>query len=382
MIYSASFQNTVMKKLLSASLCVFAFLLLWVLDIKAQAAADSVPATVQKKNDQHNLFTSDEILELVLSGNVKEVLNDRKVTSAYHPLQLSYEKPGGTKITIPVEVKTRGHFRKMKTNCIYPPLLINFLKGEQLNNSVFEGQDKLKLVMPCVGDEYVVREWLVYKLYNLITPNSFRARLIKVKLDDTENKKNSTPFYGLLLEPEKQMAKRNGQFSLEKKMMRPEETYLESFLQMSVFEYMIGNTDWSVQYLQNVKLIASDTIGLIPSTVPYDFDHSGLVNAPYARPTEELQLSTVRDRRYRGYCIKDMKDFDECIALFNKLKENFYSTYTNCTLLDEKYIKSTLKYLDEFYSTINNKAAFKNEFSYPCDNTGTGNVIIKGLKND
>ena len=370
-----------MKKILSASICLACSCFFLPFIVSAQVVVDS-PAVVKKMPDQLDLFTTDEVMELTLSGNIKEVLNDRSVTSKLHPLQLSYQKTGGEKITVPVEVKTRGHFRKMKTNCVYPPLQVNFLKTEVLNTSVFEGQDKLKLVMPCAGDEYVIREWLVYKLYNLITPNSFRARLVKVKLDDSLSKKMIPPFYGLLLESEKQMAKRNGLFSVEKKLLRPEETYEETFLNMAVFEYMIGNTDWSVQYMQNIKLIAEDTNGLIPVTVPYDFDHSGLVNAPYARPTEELELNTVRDRRYRGYCIKDMKTFDATIALFNKLKDKFYSTYSNCTLLDEKYIKSTLKYLDEFYGTINNKAAFKKDFSYPCDNTGTGNVIIKGLKND
>ena len=368
-----------MKKLLLTSLYIVCSCCLLFQGAAAQASADS--AATQKISDQKDFFATDEVLELILSGNVKEVLNDRAVTSKYHPLKLSYQKSETEKITLPVEVKTRGHFRKMKTNCIYPPLQVDFSKSEALDNSVFEGQDKLKLVMPCVGDEYVVREWLVYKLYNLVTPNSFRARLVKVKLEDEGNKKTVAPFYGLLLEPEKKIAKRNGLVAVEKKII-PEQTDEEAFINMSVFEYLIGNTDWSIQFLQNIKLLAADSNGLIPVPVPYDFDHAGLVNAPYARPTEELELNTVRDRRYRGYCIKDIKAFDGAVALFNRLKQDIYSTYTNCTLLDEKYVKSTLKYLDEFYSTINNKAALKKDFSYPCDNTGTGNVIIKGLKNN
>lgn len=368
-----------MKKLLLTSLYIVCCCCMLFQGAAAQASADS--AATKKISDQKDFFAKDEVLELILSGNVKEVLNDRAVNSTYHPLKLSYQKSETGKITLPVEVKTRGHFRKMKTNCIYPPLQVDFSKSETLENSVFKGQDKLKLVMPCVGDEYVVREWLVYKLYNLVTPNSFRARLVKVKLEDEGNKKTVAPFYGLLLEPEKQMAKRNGLVAVEKKII-PQQTDEEAFINMAVFEYLIGNTDWSIQFLQNIKLLAADSNGLIPVPVPYDFDHAGLVNAPYARPTEELELNTIKERRYRGYCIKDMKAFDGAVALFNSLKEDIYSTYTNCTLLDEKYVKSTLKYLDEFYSTINNKTALKRDFSYPCNNTGTGNVIIKGLKNN
>jgi hypothetical protein len=337
-------------------------------------------AVIQTTAEGKSLFETDDVLEITLSGNVKDVLNDRKEVSQNHPLRLLYKKTDGTELKIPVEVKTRGHFRKMKTNCLYPPLLVTFSKSDALQSSLFEGLDKLKLVMPCTGDEYVLREWRVYKLYNLVTPMSFKTRLVKVTLQDDQNKKPIPPFYGLLLEGEKQMAKRNGLMSVEKKL-RPEQTDQDAFLNMSVFQYLIGNTDWGVQYLQNIKLIAADS-NAVPFTVPYDFDHAGIVNTPYAQPAEELELSSIRERRYRGYCITDMKTFDGVIALFNKLKPDIYNTYTGCTLLDEKYIKSTVKFLDDFYKTINDQVAVKRQFGYPCDKTGTGNVVIKGLKQD
>ena len=93
-------------------------------------------------------------------------------------------------------------------------------------------------------------------------------------------------------------------------------------------------------------------------------------------------MSSVRERRYRGYCIHDMKKFDGVIALYNRLKKDIYDIYTDCPLLDAKYIKATIKYLDEFYVTINNADAMQKEFGYPCDKNGTGNVVIKGLRED
>jgi hypothetical protein len=166
---------------------------------------------------------------------------------------------------------------------------------------------------------------------------------------------------------------------VEGKLVRPEQTNTNDFLNTAVFEYLIGNTDWSVQYLQNIKLIARDSLS-IPTAVPYDFDHSGLVGAPYAKPAEALELSSTRERRYRGYCIQDMKQFDDVIAHFNSIKDEVYALYTSNTLLDESYIKSTIKYFDEFYKTINNPKATAREFQYPCLKSGTGNVVIKGLK--
>jgi hypothetical protein len=181
--------------------------------------------------------------------------------------------------------------------------------------------------MPCRGDEYVIREWLAYRIYNLVTPQSFRARLVTIELNDTKKKKITPPFYGMLLEEEQQMAKRN-QDVLIKREVRPEQTEPAAFIKMAVFQYLIGNTDWSVQY-QNTKLIAADS-NAVPVAVPYDFDQSGVVNTPYAKPAEELQMNSVRERRYRGYCMEDMKRFDEAIALYNRIKTGIYKLYTDC----------------------------------------------------
>lgn len=330
--------------------------------------------------DEKGLFDSDELIEITLKGKTRELLNDRADKPKYHPITFSYKKSDGTEISMPVEMKTRGHFRKLKENCTYPPLLINFSKSAVHTTSIFREQSKLKLVMPCVADNYIIREWLAYKIYNLVTPLSFRARLVKVKLEDEKSKKNINSFYGLLLEEEKQMAARN-KATIAVQPVKPQQTQQEAFLRMSVFQYLIGNTDWSVEYLQNIKLIKLNASSL-PITIPYDFDHSGLVNAPYAHPAEELLMTSVTERRYRGYCITDLKIFEPVISLYNKHKKDIYDLITNCTYLDAKSIKTTIKFLDEFYGTINNTKSWQEDFAYPCDKNGTGNVVIKGLRED
>ncbi len=332
-----------------------------------------ITATAEK-----GLFESDEILAITLNGPVRELMNDRSEKSSNHSFILSYKKTDSSKTNIPIEIKTRGHFRKQKGNCLYPPLMLQFSKNGSVP-SIFDGQTKLKLVMPCTGDDYVVREWLVYKIYNLITPRSFRARLVQVKLEDPKAKKLPDPFYGILVEEEKQMAARNKAVVIDQKL-KPEQTDPNSFLIMAVFQYLIGNTDWSVQYLQNIKLLKFDSP--FPVTVPYDFDHAGIVNTPYAHPAEELLLSSIRERRYRGYCVNNLTVFNNVIDVYNKLKDDIYRLYTSNELLDTKYVKSTTKFLDEFYETINNPKAWQKDFAYPCDKNGTGNVVIKGLKED
>jgi hypothetical protein len=341
----------------------------------------SVAGAIPGNSQSTELFDSDKMLEIHLKGDVSGLMKDRGEDPQYHEFKLSYIDLNATPVEIPIQIKVRGHFRKLKENCNYPPLLLKFEK-EKTQHTLFSESNKLKLVTPCRDEKYVVREYLVYKLYNLITPKSFKARLVKFNLESNNvntKAKDIEPLYGILIEEEDQMAKRNTAVSVEGKLVRPNQTVKDDFLDMTVFEYMIGNTDWSVQYLQNVKLIARDSVST-PSTVPYDFDHAGIVSAPYAQPAPELLMSSTRERRYRGYCIQDMDQFAEVISRFNNKKDDFYKVYTECKLLEESYLKSTVKFLDDFYKTINDPKRLKNEFQYPCRTDGTGNVVIQGLK--
>ena len=312
-----------------------------------------------------------------IAGNIRDLFNDRGANAVYHPITLSYKINDSTAVSIQLKAKTRGNFRRSKENCDFPPILLNFQRVNS-KSTLFENQDKLKLTVPCRGETFVIREFLVYKLYNLLTPKSFRARLARVSFYDNVRNKESVAFYGILLEEDAQMAQRNQTKLFERKMLTGERTETETFLKMAVFQYMIGNVDWSIAYLHNIRIVAFDSLS-IPYVVPYDFDHAGIVNAPYALPPEQLNMSSLQERRYRGYCITDMQKFADIIATFNRLKDNFYSTYTDCKLLDSKYISSTVRFLDKFFDIINNPKKLKSEFSYPCNNNV--NFVIKGLEN-
>ena len=251
--------------------------------------------------------------------------------------------------------------------------------------SVYYTLKSLKLVSECkiskFNEQLLLKEYLTYKIFNLLTDISFRVRLLNLTLQDSSGKNKPITEYAFLLEDVKELAKRNNCAEWKGGKRNTEATQRKQMTMVAIFEYMIGNTDWSVQYLQNIRLISADS-NSVPITVPYDFDMSGIVNSPYATPAEELIMTSVRERRYRGYCVQDMKIFDKAIELYNSRKKDIYSIFTNCPLLDEKYIKSTIKFLDEFYATINNTNAVKKEFGYPCDKNGTGNVVIKGLKEE
>jgi hypothetical protein len=159
-----------MKKIICLQLCIALFCWLFTVSGYTQVASKSNTPSANALSPGKGLFDTDKIVEITLSGNIRELLNDRSEKPQYHPMNFLYAGEDSIGITIPVAVKTRGHFRKLKDNCTYPPLLIHFIKSDILKPTIFKAQDKLKLVMPCQGDQYVVREWMVYKLYNLVTP--------------------------------------------------------------------------------------------------------------------------------------------------------------------------------------------------------------------
>ena len=324
------------------------------------------------------LFESDSILQITLSGDLKSLMNDRNDQMQEHPITLIYKGADSQQVKLNISSRTRGNFRRKIGGCTYPPILLVFPENKSQPNTLFSEQRKLKLVMPCRGDDYVVKEYMAYRIYNLLTPMSFRARLVRVTLEDTKKAKLTPPFYGILLEEETQMAKRNNLVKVERKM-GPRQAEPVSFHRMAVFEYLIGNTDWSVEYLQNVKLLAKDSMG-IAYTVPYDFDHAGLVSAPYARPADELQMSSVRERRYRGFCLPDLSYLDPTFKEFISIKDQIKSLYESASYLDAGSKKNALKFIDDFYAILNDPQKIKRDFGYPCDKNGTGNVIIGGLK--
>jgi hypothetical protein len=323
------------------------------------------------------LFDNDSLLHFKLTARLNDLYKDISDKNTFHPVLLQYIDKDSTPVAINLQVKTRGHFRRIKGNCKMPPLLLQFPKGEQTKNTVFNYQNNLKLVVPCQGDDYVIEEWLVYKIYNLLSEKSFQARLVQVDFEDSLKRRKTETHFCILLEDVKKMAERNHCIILKKKMVDMRKTNLKEFEKMAVFQYMIANTDWGVPYLQNIVLLAMDSTQ-VPTAVPYDFDHAGIVNASYAGPAPELELSSLTDRLYRGFCESDMGNFSETFDLYNNLKSEIYKVYTDCPYLSARYIKVTTRFLDEFYKTINNKKSIESEFGAPCrSNT---RVEIKGLK--
>ncbi len=343
------------------------FLLFFVIcyGLQAQTQADSVA-----------FFSSDSLLHIKLRGEVRQLFADRKSESTYFPFSLIYQQD--SLVEVPLRVRTRGHFRLQRGNCRYPPLLLNFAKRNTPEHSIFAGQDKLKLVMPCQGEDLVMREYVVYKIFNLISNYSFRVRLVEITFIENQREKTHGPFMGFVIEEDKAMASRNQAKLFKRDKLRGNKLSRAEYLCMSVFQFMIGNTDWSTEYRHNIKLLVTEEKPL-PIPVPYDFDHAGLVNAPYAKPAEALNLRDVRTRRYRGFCLDQLSELDETLEKFSNVKSVILQFVNDFPYLNRKNRDDIMAYINSFYSLIDDEDYRVDAFSYPCLPNGTGNVIIQGL---
>jgi hypothetical protein len=317
-----------------------------------------------------SLFDSDEVLELTITTNIKAVRRDIKEERSYHPAQLSYIDRQNRKISLNIQIRTRGHSRRNPRICDFPPLRIKFLKSET-RDTIFRQQTKLKLVTHCqtkikAFQDYVLQEYLCYKLYNILADESFRVRLARVTYVDSEGKSKPYSSYAFFIEHEKKMAKRIGGKIIQNKESLRILHRMRNRVLHAVFQFLIGNTDFSAPFGHNVKIVASNDEDVF-FPVPYDFDLAGIVDAHYAKPDHKLRhkIKSVRERLYRGYCGPESQ-LKFAIEYFNKNKEKIYALYTNFPLLRSKVKKSTIRYIDEFYKIINNPRLVKRYFIENC----------------
>ncbi len=302
-------------------------------------------------------FDTDELIELTLSMDMKAIYRDVGDDPSYHPATLSYiDKNNGKTISMPVKVRARGHFRKDPCNCNFPPLKIDFLK-EYTPNTIFAGEKKLKLVTHCQNrrdkyQQYLLQEYLIYKSYNIITDKSYKVRLVKMRYEDVNARYNPIQKFAFFIEKTGDMAKRLGGDNLKVKNVPQFGTNQKYMVQLSIFQFMIGNTDWSVPNLHNIKLVSPGKYKQ-PIPVPYDFDWSGIMNTEYAKPSPNLNISTVRERLYRGYTDNEAR-LQPVFNHFNQVRDDIFSLYNHFPYLDKNYKKAAIAYLEEFYKVINN----------------------------
>ena len=331
----------------------------------AVAALGPTVALAQEKG----LFDSDKPLELRISTDLKALMGERDSTKVKPwPAALSYAGEGGQTVAAEAELSLRGHWRRQRQNCDFAPIKVEFPKGKRAG-TIFEDQGDLKLVTHCRNrdkefEQYVMREYLVYQLYNILTPVSLRARLVRASYSDTGGKQDSLTRWGFFIENEKKAASRNGLKELEIKGASWDDVDPDHGALMSAFAYMIGATDWALVALHNVLLYQDSATGVVRPML-YDFDWTGIVYTKYSFPDFRLPIKSVRERIYRGIC-RTPQEWAPVVAMFQEKKAALYAVYDRLPDLDPKYVKETRQYLDEFYRTLSEPRRMKQDMIDTC----------------
>ena len=343
-------------------------------DVKDDNRVRTAEETAEKRLERQRsameraLFASDEPLPFTLIADFKAVNRDRNPESTkVFPATLVVAGRNGGEDRIPVNIRTRGHSRRMSTTCTFAPIRIEFPE-KKANGTVFEGHKSLKLGTHCRDadsyEQYVYREYLVYKIFNRVTARSFRARLASATYVDVSTNKPISSRAGLFIEDDDDVARRLGGETTELQGMTFSHVDMEAMTLVGLFEYMIGNTDVSLLKLHNLILVRSSTGIVYP--VPYDFDYSGVVNARYAIPAAALNLATVRERLYRGPCLTQ-EDLTPFLTRLGGMRENIMSLYDTVPALDNGYRKDARSYLDGFFKIIEKPGDAKRAFIEGCN---------------
>ena len=314
-------------------------------------------------------FQRDGLLKITLTTATKQLVS-KKFKEEWQPISLNFQDQAGTAIEWEAKVRTRGNIRKQV--CYYPPLKLKFKKKWLVENGLDSSFNDLKLVVGCKkGDFYgklVLKEYLIYKLYEELTGISFRTQLVEVNFIDTENKWKPITTYAFLIENQDEMATLLNAKCAKPRRLRSKYIYADQLDKMALFEYMIGNTDWSAIGSHNVRLIKCQDYPL-PLPIAYDFDYAGLVDAPYAVHGKGINLEYITDRLYLGMC-RDKGVLEKQIPLFKEKKAAFYKIINDFPYLEGKDKKTMTSYLDEFYEILESPKSFRRNIAELCRENG------------
>lgn len=310
------------------------------------------------------LFDSNDIIDLTLEYDIKIFGKDKGEKRRYHKAKLSYTGPDGNVISLDVRIRARGKLRRTFLKCLVPAFKMK-LNKKQAKGTLFHGQKSLKLVTHCKNkpkryEEFYVQEYLVYRVYNILTPVSYKVRMAKVTYVDSQKKEKTFTRPTFFIENTKKLAKRNNSKNTKLKQIQLIKTDYDTATLASVFQYMIGNTDWSIRAGHNVTRIVHN-VNKKFYPIPFDFDLAGIIDADYARPDERFPIRSVRERFFRGHT-KSLPQFHKIFAIFRKHKEEILELYRSYPLLSDKLKKRSIKYIESFYDIIDKPKLIKRYF--------------------
>jgi len=308
------------------------------------------------------LFADDSLLEVTIDAPFSTLM-DVRPDKAELKGSFSYAEADGTDKRVSVKLRTRGNYRREKEHCDFAPIRLNLKKGE-VRGSLFDGQDKLKLVTHCRSfeqdyEQIVFREYLAYALLRELTDLSYGVRLLRITYFDTEKDRDMTR-YGFVIEDDKDVARRSALQLVDEKSLAYNEHDPRRQNLVHVFEYMIGNTEYSLVNPEPDKNCCHnmDILSVTGSppylALPFDFDFSGLVNAPYAEPNPKYRLRNVRTRLYKGLCSNN-ELLPDTLELFREKRTRLFEAIEKIrghSVAATRSARSAQNYIEAFYRII------------------------------
>lgn len=296
-----------------------------------------------------DLMQHKEVLEVQIFTNLDQLDSMRK-TNNYQPATLSFNNLEDKTLKWAVKIRPRGKYRRRI--CDRPPLKLNFVKN-QLEAANLNKDDELKLVTQCLpgyeGKDYILREYLTYQLFNILSEASFRAQLVNIQYNCTASGQKDES-WGIIIEDEKSLERRLNAKICDNCYSRPKEDFVQACLSTAtLFQYMIGNADYSIIMNRNIKILKVKKEEAY-RVAPYDFDFSGLVNASYALPNVDYKQSSVRDRIFLGLC--NDQELANTIDHFISKKEAILQYVANFDELSRSSRNDIKRYILKFYDAI------------------------------
>jgi hypothetical protein len=299
------------------------------------------------------LFEEDNLIEITMRFDLSEYFRT-KPRKNYLSANLTFHISKTDSINKDIRIRTRGVFRNQF--CVYPPIELNFKKAD-FGYTDLNMISKIKLVPPCgwvkENENYLLREFLVYKLFNVLTDTSFRVRLLTINYIDTKKKRKPFRQYGFFIEPVNMLTARTNSIQIKSRILNQKSIVPKVMDRLAIFNYMIGNYDWAVPGQHNVLIIKSlvfEALGL-GIAIPYDFDWTGLVNADYAVPAETVGTQNVRERIFLGVC-RSKEIYQKDLQLFLKKKGELYNVINEFPYLNQGEKKDMIGYLNGFFDKI------------------------------
>jgi hypothetical protein len=305
---------------------------------------------------------------VTLTADFERLDGDRR-ESPDRPALVRAPDTSGRSVDIGAELRTRGDFRLEAINCSSPPLRLD-VSAADARGTLFDGQDELKLVSSCrperpAYEQLVILEYLAYRAYALLTERAFRVRMLDVTYVDTSGERALATRPGFVIEDADRLAERHGAtiFALEEgKNLPPAAFDPTTSLMTAIFSYMIGNTDWSDVAGHNVEILDR---GGSAWAVPYDFDSSGLVNAPYATSDPDFRLGSVRERYYRGWCAGDVVT-RLVLQRFRDVRADLLALFEGYPGLDDETRQRSAGYLRDFFDDVETDERAERRFLRDC----------------